>query len=225
MLHEEELFTRITTSSADLDNILGGGISCKEVTEIGGIPGIGKTQIGIQLAVNVQIPVDCRGLGGKAIYIDTEGSFMVERVLQIAKACAEEMSANYDFSRNGLPSGQVLMQPQDFLENIICYRVCSYTEQIALVNSLDKIICAHREVVLLNQAANKYTEGSLQLSLALGDSWSHACTNRIILYWNGNERYAYIDKSPSLRSRSAPYAVTSSGIRNLVSDSKRMKMM
>lgn len=25
----------ITTSSADLDNILGGGIHCKEVTEIG----------------------------------------------------------------------------------------------------------------------------------------------------------------------------------------------
>lgn len=35
MLHEEELLTRITTSSVDIDNILGGGISCGEVTEIG----------------------------------------------------------------------------------------------------------------------------------------------------------------------------------------------
>lgn len=35
MLHEEESLTRITTSCADLDNILGGGINCKEVTEIG----------------------------------------------------------------------------------------------------------------------------------------------------------------------------------------------
>lgn len=35
MLHEEKSLTRITTSCADLDNILGGGISCKEVTEIG----------------------------------------------------------------------------------------------------------------------------------------------------------------------------------------------
>lgn len=35
MLHEEQLLPRITTSCADLDNILGGGINCKEVTEIG----------------------------------------------------------------------------------------------------------------------------------------------------------------------------------------------
>ena len=35
MLHEEEMFPRITTSCMDLDNILGGGINCKEVTEIG----------------------------------------------------------------------------------------------------------------------------------------------------------------------------------------------
>ncbi|KAF2300510.1 hypothetical protein GH714_013883 [Hevea brasiliensis] len=89
MLHEESSLTRITTSSADLDNILGGGISCKEVTEIGGVPGIGKTQLGIQLAVNVQIPPHCGGLGGRAIYIDTEGSFMVERALQVAEACIE----------------------------------------------------------------------------------------------------------------------------------------
>lgn len=35
MLHEEEASKRITTSCSDLDDILGGGISCKEVTEIG----------------------------------------------------------------------------------------------------------------------------------------------------------------------------------------------
>lgn len=35
MLQEEETIVHITTSCADLDNILGGGISCKEVTEIG----------------------------------------------------------------------------------------------------------------------------------------------------------------------------------------------
>ena len=35
MLHEEQMFPRITTSCADLDDILGGGINCKEVTEIG----------------------------------------------------------------------------------------------------------------------------------------------------------------------------------------------
>uniref|UniRef100_A0A5B6YTG9 DNA repair protein RAD51 homolog 3 n=1 Tax=Davidia involucrata TaxID=16924 RepID=A0A5B6YTG9_DAVIN len=269
MLHEEELLTCITTSCADLDNILGGGINCKEVTEIGGVPGIGKTQLGIQLAVNVQIPVDYGGLGGKAIYIDTEGSFMVERVLQIAEACLEDMVEYNDSLRKNFQVCEVKMQPKDFLENIFYFRICSYTEEIAVINYLEKFISEHKDVkaviidsvtfhfrqdfedmalrtrllsgmalklmklakkfslavVLLNQVTTKYSEGSFHLNLALGDSWSHACTNRVILYWNGNERYAYIDKSPSLRSASSPYSVTGKGIRNSASNCKRIKMM
>ncbi|KAK1559208.1 hypothetical protein Q3G72_011846 [Acer saccharum] len=301
MLHEEESLTRITTSCADLDNILGGGINCKEVTEIGGVPGIGKTQLGIQLAVNVQIPREFGGLGGKAIYIgkswiiiissfvdsidfpliyqfittlcywfsDTEGSFMVERALQIAEACVEDMSEYSRFLRNDVQACQVKIQPKDILENIYYFRICSYTEQIALINYLEKFISEHKDVklviidsitfhfrqdfddmalrtrvlggislklmklakefslaiVLLNQVTTKFTEGSFQLTLALGDSWSHSCTNRVILYWNGDERYAYIDKSPSLRSASAPYSVTSRGIRNSSPSYKRIKMM
>ncbi|KAK9266970.1 hypothetical protein L1049_012641 [Liquidambar formosana] len=268
MLHED-WFTHITTSCAVLDNILGGGISCKEVTEIGGVPGIGKTQLGIQLAVNVQIPVDYGGLGGKAIYIDTEGSFMVERALQIAEACVEDMLETNGLPRKDFQACQNEMQAKDFLGNIFYFRICSYTEQIALINYLDKFISEHKDVkviivdsvtfhfrqdfedlalrtrvlsgmalklmklakkfalavVLLNQVTTKYVEGSFQLALALGDSWSHACTNRVILYWNGNERYAYIDKSPSLRSASATYSVTGKGIRDSNSNCKRIKMM
>ncbi|XP_040954264.1 DNA repair protein RAD51 homolog 3 isoform X1 [Gossypium hirsutum] len=269
MLHDEESLMHITTSSADLDNILGGGIHCKEVTEIGGVPGIGKTQLGIQVAVNVQIPNDFGGLGGKAIYIDTEGSFMVERAFQIAEACIEDMSEYNRFLRKDFQECKIKMLPQDILENIFYFRICSYTEQIALINYLDKFLSEHKDVkvivvdsvtfhfrqdfddmalrtrvlsgmalklmnlakrfslavVLLNQVTTKHTEASFQLALALGDSWSHTCTNRIVLYWNGNERYAYIDKSPSLRSASAAYSVTARGIRNSSSSCKRIKMM
>ena len=38
----------------------------------------------MQLAVDVQIPEVLGGNGGEAIYIDTEGSFMVSIVLSIA---------------------------------------------------------------------------------------------------------------------------------------------
>ncbi|XP_069154258.1 DNA repair protein RAD51 homolog 3 isoform X2 [Solanum lycopersicum] len=280
MLNEEKLLGRITTSCSELDDILGGGISCKEVTEIvlsmkinyllivsGGVPGIGKTQLGIQLAVNVQIPMDYGGLQGKAVYI--EGSFMVERALQIAEACLEDMREYHGFLKRDLQACQVNMHPKDFLENIFYFRVCSYTEQIAVVNYLEKFISEHKDVkvviidsitfhfrqdfddmalrtrllggmalklmklakkftlavILLNQVTTKYTEGQYQLTLALGDSWSHACTNRVILYWNGNERYAYIDKSPSVRSAAAAYSVTGRGIRSSVSNCKRVKMM
>ncbi|KAE8650272.1 DNA repair protein RAD51 homolog 3 isoform X2 [Cucumis sativus] len=146
MLHKEQFIPRITTSCADLDNLLGGGINVSEVTEIGGVPGIGKTQLGIQLAVNVQIPGAFGGVGGKAVYIDTEGSFMVERALQIAEACIEDMS---DYSvllkKNAIPH-QIQIEPKDILENIFYFRVCSYTEQIALINYLDKFITEHKDV-------------------------------------------------------------------------------
>ncbi|XP_050157007.1 DNA repair protein RAD51 homolog 3-like isoform X5 [Malus sylvestris] len=235
----------------------------------GGLPGIGKTQMGIQLAVNVQIPVDLGGLGGKAVYVDTEGSFMVERALQIAKASIVEMSNYTELLKKKNRVCQVDIQPTDILDNIFYFRICTYTEQIALINYLDKFILEHKDVkivivdsvtfhfrqdfedlalrtrllggmalklmnlakkynlavVIFNQATTKYVEGSFQLSLALGDSWSHCCTNRVILHWNGDERNAYLDKSPSLRSASAPFSVTSEGIRNSASNHKRIKLM
>ncbi|KAG6747975.1 hypothetical protein POTOM_047867 [Populus tomentosa] len=341
LLHEERsLMTRLTTSCADLDDILGGGISCKQVTEIGGVPGIGKTQLGIQLAVNVQMPSYCGGLGGKAIYIDTEGSFMGERAQEIAEACVEDISEYKRFLHKDLQACQGEIQGKDVLQNIYFFRICSYTEQIALINYLEEFISDHKDVsdvvrykkylnlflsgclfpcdavvkiviidsvafhfrqgfedlalrtrilgemalrlvklakmcnlavtnicslysfcplfpfqnlsydlqtvdrveksfwncvdirhfllfkvVLLNQVTTRYMEGSFQLSFSLGDSWSRWCTNRIILYWNSNERYAYIDKSPYLRPAAAPYSVTARGIRNSAPPCKRSKLV
>ncbi|CAN6562643.1 unnamed protein product [Malus baccata var. baccata] len=152
MLHEEVSFPRITTSSDDLDNILGGGINYKEVTEVGllfSYPiwcNVYDMAIHlIQLAMNVQIPVDLGGLGGKAVYVDTEGSFMVEWALQIAKASVVEMS-NYNELLKKNRDCQVEIQPTDILDNIFYFRVCTYTEQIALINYLDKFILEHKDV-------------------------------------------------------------------------------
>ena len=64
-----------------------------QVTEFCGVPGVGKTQLGIQLAVDVQIPVVFGGLGGKAVYIDTEGSFMIDRVQDIASAAVRHIAS------------------------------------------------------------------------------------------------------------------------------------
>ncbi|KAI5012000.1 hypothetical protein ZWY2020_024134 [Hordeum vulgare] len=268
MLSEEQSQKHITTGSGSLNDILGGGIHCKEVTEIGGVPGVGKTQLGIQLAINVQIPVDYGGLGGKAVYIDTEGSFMVERVYQIAEGCISDIMEYFPCHHDKASSGQENLQPESFLAGIYYFRICSYTEQIAVINYLEKFLGEHKDVriviidsvtfhfrqdfedlalrtrvlsglslklmklskaynlavVLLNQVTTKFTEGSFQLTLALGDSWSHSCTNRLILYWKGNERCAYLDKSPSLPVASTPYAVTSKGVRDAGSSScKRVR--
>ena len=40
----------------------------------------------MQLAVDVQIPECFGGVEGEAVYIDTEGSFIIERLADIVKA-------------------------------------------------------------------------------------------------------------------------------------------
>ncbi|KAH7692516.1 ATP diphosphatase protein [Dioscorea alata] len=146
MLSEEQALRHISTGSGDLDSILGGGIHCKEVTEIGGVPGIGKTQLGIQLAINVQIPYDFGGLGGKAIYIDTEGSFMAERAYQIAEASILDTFDNFGCQLKEIPEK---LKAESFLANIFYFRICSYTEQIALINYLDQFLVEHKDVKIV----------------------------------------------------------------------------
>ncbi|KAK1286568.1 hypothetical protein QJS10_CPB20g01514 [Acorus calamus] len=115
----------------------------------GGVPGIGKTQLGIQLAVNVQIPADYGGIGGKAVYIDTEGSFMVERASQIAEACIRETLDNFVFQHKDYQMCPEGMQTNTFLSNIFYFRICSYTEQIAVINYLDEFISEHKDVKIV----------------------------------------------------------------------------
>lgn len=68
-------------------------------------------------------------------------------------------------------------------------------------------------VVVMNQMTTKMTDGGSILTPALGESWGHSCTNRVILYWKDGQRYAHLYKSPTNKSDTVPYQVTSSGIR------------
>lgn len=45
----------------------------------------------LQLAVDVQIPECFGGVAGEAVFIDTEGSFMVDRVVDLATACIQHL--------------------------------------------------------------------------------------------------------------------------------------
>ncbi len=77
--------SRITTSSQELDNLFHGGIETGCVVEFFGEFRTGKTQIAHQLCVNVQLPKEDGGLNGCALYIDTEGTFRPERIIQMAE--------------------------------------------------------------------------------------------------------------------------------------------
>jgi len=77
---------RVTTASQELDDLLGGGVETGCVIEFFGEFRTGKTQIMHQLCVNVQLPREKGGLEGNALYIDTEGTFRPERIIQMAEA-------------------------------------------------------------------------------------------------------------------------------------------
>ena len=112
---------RINTSSTDLDNLLGGGgIETGGLTEFYGEYRTGKTQLMHQLCVNVQLSKEEGGISGKALYIDTEGTFRPERLIQMSEA-------------KGLDYREVL-------KNVIYARAYSSDHQIMLIKDAMKII-------------------------------------------------------------------------------------
>lgn len=111
----------ITTGSKNLDELLGGrGIESGAITEAFGAFGSGKTQLGLNLAVNVQLPIEKGGASGKAVYIDTEGTFRPERIRQIA----EGIDAN----------------PEMVLKNILVARAFNSDHQILLLEKVAEMI-------------------------------------------------------------------------------------
>ncbi len=82
---KRKLLNHLTTGSQNLDDLLMGGIEPGCVTELFGEYRTGKTQIAHQLCVNVQLNYEDGGLEGNALYIDTEGTFRPERIIQMAE--------------------------------------------------------------------------------------------------------------------------------------------
>lgn len=119
MKRREEII-KITTGSKNLDALFGGGIETKAITETFGAFGSGKSQIAHQIAVNVQLPREKGGANGKAVWIDTEGTFRPERIKQIAQA-------------QGL-------EPEKTLKNIFVARAFNSDHQILLVEKINEMI-------------------------------------------------------------------------------------
>jgi DNA repair protein RadA len=85
LMKKREAVRRIPTPSKEFNALLGGGFETGAITECFGPYGSSKTQIAHQLAVSVQIPKEKGGVGGVAVYIDTENTFRPERIVQIAE--------------------------------------------------------------------------------------------------------------------------------------------
>lgn len=123
-LEERKNVEKITTGSKALDELLGGGVETQALIEAFGEFGSGKTQIGHQLAVNVQLPKEKGGLftGNpvKVVYVDTEGTFRPERIKQMAEA--------------------VELNPEEVLKNIFYIKAFNSDHQINIVKKIPKLI-------------------------------------------------------------------------------------
>jgi DNA repair protein RadA len=98
---------KITTGSKSLDALLGGGIETQAITELVGEFGTGKTQLCHTLCVTAQLPKDKGGLEVGALFIDTEGTFRPESIVQIARKHrleAEKALKNIIYARFTTPT-------------------------------------------------------------------------------------------------------------------------
>ena len=82
--HRQDVIS-LSTGSKELDTLLQGGIETGSITELFGEFRTGKTQLCHTLCVTCQMPVDQGGGEGKALFIDTEGTFRPERLVAIAE--------------------------------------------------------------------------------------------------------------------------------------------
>ncbi|XP_067144280.1 DNA repair protein RAD51 homolog 3-like [Centruroides vittatus] len=139
LLQQESLY--LTTTCHKLDDILGGGIPLMKVVEICGSPGIGKTQMSLQLCINSQLPKQYGGLEGEAMLIDTEGSFVVERLIDIASAAIDFLSLQDPKIEN--------ISMDNMLKNVHVHQCKDYSELLAVITLLPEFLQEHSKIRLI----------------------------------------------------------------------------
>lgn len=128
---------RISTGAESFDDLLGGGVETKAVTEFYGEFGTGKTQLCHTLCVMVQQGADAGGLSGSAVYIDTENTFRPERIASIASA-------------RGLDPGRAL-------ENVIVAKAYNSAHQELIIEETGPVIeDKHVKLVVVDSAVAHY---------------------------------------------------------------------
>jgi len=120
---------RLTTGSKALDKIVDGGLETQTISEFYGEYGSGKSQICHQLCVNVQLPPERGGLNGAALYVDTENTFRLERIVQMAK--------------------HVGLEPEQVVKNIIYAEAYTSDHQMFLLANADEVIKANNVKLII----------------------------------------------------------------------------
>ncbi|MFX1377915.1 MAG: DNA repair and recombination protein RadA [Promethearchaeota archaeon] len=118
----------ITTGSAELNRILGGGFQTGKLTEVYGPFKSGKTALAHTIAVTVQLPEKKGGINSAVAYIDTENTFSKEKIKRIAK--------------------RFELNPKDVLSKIYHARIYSSDHQAQMIQKAETL-CKTRGVRLI----------------------------------------------------------------------------
>ncbi|XRB02549.1 DNA repair protein RAD51 [Pycnococcus provasolii] len=152
MLEREETRRHVVTFCRTLDDVLGGGVALGEVTEVCGVPGVGKTQLAMQLGASVQVPARLGGVDGDAVYIDTEGSFMAERFEEMCEGVRRHFARMRGRLGPEAAADADALTTEGMLQRLHYFRAYSHVELVAAVTALPGFIakCARpvRLVVL-----------------------------------------------------------------------------
>lgn len=132
----------VSTGSRELDTLLGGGIETGSLTEIFGEFRTGKTQVCHTLCVTCQRPLDQGGAEGRAIYVDTEGTFRAPKLVAIAER----------FSMN----------PEEVLDNVICARAHNSEQQMELLSDAAALMSESRYAVIIVDSATALYRSDFQ---------------------------------------------------------------
>ncbi len=240
LLETRQKLVKIPTGSKSLDTLLAGGVETSSLTEISGEFRTGKTQICFQLCVMTAMDKKYGGLGSSAIYIDTEGTFRPERVIQMCNkfgAPAEEVLSKIHVGRAYNSDHQMVLlleSPKLIKENNVKLMIidsltshfrAEYTGRGSLLERQQKLnkylhqLLRFAEVydiaiVATNQVLSKpdvlYGETIFPIG---GNIVAHSCTTRVFLRkGKGEKRIARVIDSPHIPEIETIFAITSDGI-------------
>jgi DNA repair protein RadA len=232
---------RITTGSQELDNLFGGGIETGCVIEFFGEFRTGKTQLAHQLCVNVQLPREDGGLDGNALYIDTEGTFRPERIIQMAEGLDldhKKILKNIVFGRAYNSDHQVLLIKEAaniireknvkliIVDSLIGHFRSEYVGRGTLANRQQTInghlhdllrltdIFPDLCIIVTNQVQSKPDVFYGNPTVAAGGNIvAHGSTIRVYLRkGKGEQRVAKMIDAPHLPEGEAVFSITENGI-------------
>ena len=149
VLERREQIGKLTWQIDEVDELLGGGVETQSITEVYGEFGSGKSQVTHQLCVNVQLPQEHGGLGGSAIFVDTEDTFRPERIDDMVRGLEDDaIEALLDqYEIDGSPGDDETMETllEAVLDNIHVAKAFNSNHQILLAEKAQEIASESQE--------------------------------------------------------------------------------